>query len=109
MGTGALSSGIKLPGREDDHSHATGAEVHAFMAWCLKQEGCLVIRMQDKTVAHEARQRISENVQIFGMDSNKSKFLSQEEIKGTLNPGSACYHWAQKLPSSRLLSINVKN
>jgi hypothetical protein len=34
--------------------------------------------------------------------------LIQEEVKGKLNSGSACYHSVQNLLSSRLLSKNVK-
>jgi hypothetical protein len=34
--------------------------------------------------------------------------LIQEEIKGRLNSGSACYHSVQNLLSSRLLFKNVK-
>jgi hypothetical protein len=34
--------------------------------------------------------------------------LIQEEIKRGLNSGNACYHSAQNLLSSRLLSINIK-
>jgi hypothetical protein len=34
--------------------------------------------------------------------------LIQEEIKRRLNSGNACYHSAQNLLSSRLLSKNVK-
>jgi hypothetical protein len=34
--------------------------------------------------------------------------LIQEEIKGTLNSGNACYHSVQTLLSSHLLSKNVK-
>jgi hypothetical protein len=46
-------------------------------------------------------------VQIFGDDSNKPKFDS-EEIKRRLNSGNACYHSVQSLLSSRLLSKNLK-
>jgi hypothetical protein len=34
--------------------------------------------------------------------------LIQEEIKRRLNSGNACYHSVQNLPSSRLLSKNLK-
>jgi hypothetical protein len=34
--------------------------------------------------------------------------LIQEEIKNGLNSGNACYHLAQNLLSSRLLSKNLK-
>jgi hypothetical protein len=34
--------------------------------------------------------------------------LIQEEIKRSLNSNNACYHSAQKLLSSRLLSKNIK-
>jgi hypothetical protein len=34
--------------------------------------------------------------------------LIQEEIKRRLNSGNACYHSVQSLPSSRLLSKNLK-
>jgi hypothetical protein len=34
--------------------------------------------------------------------------LIQEEIKGRLNSGNACYHSVQTLLSSRLLSKNIK-
>jgi hypothetical protein len=34
--------------------------------------------------------------------------LIQEEIKRRLNSGNACYHSVQTLPSSRLLSKNLK-
>jgi hypothetical protein len=34
--------------------------------------------------------------------------LIQEEIKGRLNSGNACYHSVQNIFSSRLLSKNVK-
>jgi hypothetical protein len=34
--------------------------------------------------------------------------LIQEEIKRRLNSGNACYHSVQNLPSSRLLSKNIK-
>jgi hypothetical protein len=34
--------------------------------------------------------------------------LIQKEIKRRLNSGNACYHSAQNLLSSRLLSINIK-
>jgi hypothetical protein len=34
--------------------------------------------------------------------------LSQEEIKGRLNSGNACYHSVQNRLSSRLLSKNIK-
>jgi hypothetical protein len=37
-----------------------------------------------------------------------SKILIQEEIKRRLNSGNACYHSAQNLLSSRLLSKNIK-
>jgi hypothetical protein len=42
--TGVLSSGVKRPGREADHSPPSSAEVknppHVFMAWCLvKHQG----------------------------------------------------------------------
>jgi hypothetical protein len=43
-------------------------------------------------------------VQVFGNDSNKSKF----EIKRWLNSGNACYHSVQNLLSSHLLSKNIK-
>jgi hypothetical protein len=36
------------------------------------------------------------------------KNLIQEEIKRSLNSGKACYHSVQNLPSSCLLSKNVK-
>jgi hypothetical protein len=35
-------------------------------------------------------------------------FLIQEEIKRRFNSGNVCYHSAQKLLSSRLLSKNIK-
>jgi hypothetical protein len=34
--------------------------------------------------------------------------LIQQEIKRKLNSGNACYHSVQNIPSSRLLSKNVK-
>jgi hypothetical protein len=34
--------------------------------------------------------------------------LIQEEIKRILNSGNSCYHSVQNLPSSRLLSKNLK-
>jgi hypothetical protein len=34
--------------------------------------------------------------------------LIQEEIKRRLNSGNACYHSVQNIPSSRLLSENIK-
>jgi hypothetical protein len=34
--------------------------------------------------------------------------MMQEEIKRRLNSGNACYHSVQNLPSSRLLSKNLK-
>jgi hypothetical protein len=46
-------------------------------------------------------------VQIFGDDSNKSKF-DLGEIKRRVNSGNACYHSVQNLLSSRLLSKNLK-
>jgi hypothetical protein len=39
---------------------------------------------------------------------NTNLNLIQEEIKGRLNSGNACYHSAQNLLSSRLLSKNIK-
>jgi hypothetical protein len=36
------------------------------------------------------------------------QYLIQEEIKRRLNSGNACYHSAQNILSSRLLSKNVK-
>jgi hypothetical protein len=37
--TGALSPGVKLPGREDDHSAPTSATPpHVFMTWCFINE-----------------------------------------------------------------------
>jgi hypothetical protein len=45
-------------------------------------------------------------VQIFGNDSNKSKF-DQEKIK-QLTSGNACYHSVQGVMSSRLLSKNAE-
>jgi hypothetical protein len=43
----------------------------------------------------------------FGKTVTNQNFI-QEEIKGRLNSGNACYHSVQRLLSSRLLSKNVK-
>jgi hypothetical protein len=51
-----------------------------------------------------------ENVSQFkylGMTLKIKKWI-QEEIKRRLNSGIACYHLVQNLPSSRLLSRNLK-
>jgi hypothetical protein len=42
-----------------------------------------------------------------GNNTNRSNCL-QEEIKGRLNSGTACYHSVQSLLSSHLLSRNVR-
>jgi hypothetical protein len=46
-------------------------------------------------------------IQIFGNDSNKSKF-DLGGIKRSLNSGSSCYHLDQNILSSHLLSKNLK-
>jgi hypothetical protein len=54
--------------------------------------------------------RCFENVaqfRYFGMIITNENLI-QEEIKGRLNSGNACYHSVQNLLSSRLLSKNRK-
>jgi hypothetical protein len=51
-----------------------------------------------------------ENVSVFkylGMIVS-DQYLIQEEIKGRMNSGNACYHSVQSLLSSRLLPKNIK-
>jgi uncharacterized protein YllA (UPF0747 family) len=54
--------------------------------------------------------RSFENVSHFNMlgTTVKNQNVIQEEIKRRLNYGNACYHSVQNLPSSRLLSKNLK-
>jgi hypothetical protein len=60
----------------------------------------------DIKIANTSFQNVSQFRYLGTTVTNQN--LIQEEIKRTLNSGNACYHSAQNLLSSRLLSKNLK-
>jgi UDP-N-acetylglucosamine 2-epimerase len=60
----------------------------------------------DRKVANRSFGNVSQSKYLGTTVTNQN--LIQEEIKGRLNSGNACYHSVQNLLSSRLLSKNVK-
>jgi hypothetical protein len=65
-----------------------------------------VSQNRDIKIANRLFEKVSQFKYLGTTVTNQN--LIQEEIKRRLNSGSACYHWAQNLLSSRLLSKNLK-
>jgi hypothetical protein len=90
-----------------DTSNEVGLEVNV-----EKTKYMLVSRNQNAGQTREIKigNRTFENVSQFKYlgTTVTNQNLIQEEIKRRLNSGNACYHSVQNLPSSRLLSENVK-
>jgi hypothetical protein len=57
-------------------------------------------------IGHRSFENVSQ-FKYLGRTVINQNFI-QEEIKGRLNPGNACYHSVQNLLYSRMLSKNVK-
>jgi hypothetical protein len=64
-------------------------------------------RNRDIKIANRSFGNVSQLRYLGTTVSNQN--LIQEEIKGRLNSGNACYHSVQNLLSSRLLSKERKN
>jgi hypothetical protein len=58
-------------------------------------------RHQDIKIANRSFENVSQFKYLGAIVTNQN--LIQEEIKGRLNSGNACYHSVQNLLSSRLL------
>jgi hypothetical protein len=63
-------------------------------------------RNRDIKIAKRSFENVSQFKYLGTTVTNQNLIL--EEIKGKLNSGNACYHSAQNLLSSRLLSKNLK-
>jgi hypothetical protein len=60
-------------------------------------------------ISNRSFESVSDTVQVFGNDSNKSKNLIHEEIKRRLNSGNICCHTAQSVLVSLPAVKNHKN
>jgi hypothetical protein len=98
---------IKKNTKSIDSSKEVGLEVNT-----EKTKYMLLSRHQNAGQDNDVKiaNRCFENVTQFRYlrTTITNQKLIQEEIKGRLNSGNACYHSVQSLLSSRLLSKNIK-